>query len=204
MSICEHIWAYVQSNSPFTPIPFNPVTITSVYKQLSEFLSHKMTSEMLEIVSIWTSVELMISGEVVSRISTAMESRRRALNDTPSPSPSFRSWCSSIRVYWRVEPYMLTQAGPRVGRYPAEQKCRERFIYNTVLFSQRYDDHIFISLCLETVENKIMIKSTRYWSLNKETPRTISLDLDRCLGLLTCFVSEFSRFFKSQKLLLDH
>lgn len=76
------------------------------------------TSEMLETGSSCTSVELMISGEVVSRISTATESRRRALKDTPSPSPSFRSWCSSIRVYWRVEPYMLTQAGPRVGRKP--------------------------------------------------------------------------------------
>lgn len=60
----------------------------------------------------------MISGEVVSRISTATDSRRRALKDTPSPRPSFRSWCSSIRVYCRVEPYMLTQAGPRVGRNP--------------------------------------------------------------------------------------
>lgn len=77
-----------------------------------------LTSEMLETVSTWTSVELMISGEAVSRISTATESRRRALKDTPSPSPSFRSWCSSISVYWRVEPYMLTQAGPSVGRNP--------------------------------------------------------------------------------------
>lgn len=76
------------------------------------------TSEMLEIGSTWTSVELMISGDVVSRISTATEIRRRALKDTPSPSPSFRSWCSSISVYWRVEPYMLTQAGPRVGKKP--------------------------------------------------------------------------------------
>lgn len=78
-----------------------------------------LTSEMLETGSSCTSVELMISGEVVSRISTAMESKRRALKDTPSPRPSFRSWCSSISVYWRVEPYMLTQAGPRVGRNPA-------------------------------------------------------------------------------------
>ncbi|TNN64464.1 hypothetical protein EYF80_025315 [Liparis tanakae] len=75
-----------------------------------------LTSEMLETLSICTSVELRSSGEVVSRISTAIENRRRALKDTPSPRPSFRSWCSSIRVYWRVEPYMLAQAGPKVNK----------------------------------------------------------------------------------------
>lgn len=88
-------------------------------QQCREF-SGVLTSEMLEMASTCTSVELTISGEVVSKISTATESRRRALKDTPSPRPSFRSWCSSIRVYWRVEPYILTQAGPMVGRNPGE------------------------------------------------------------------------------------
>lgn len=57
-----------------------------------------LTSEMLDTGSVCTSVELMISGEVVSRISTATPISRRALKDTPSPRPSLRSWCSSIRV----------------------------------------------------------------------------------------------------------
>lgn len=70
--------------------------------------------------STWTSVEMVISVEDVSKISTARLMRRRALKDTPSPSPSFKSWCSSISVYWRVEPYMFTQAGPSVGKKPKE------------------------------------------------------------------------------------
>ncbi|KAG7274872.1 hypothetical protein CRUP_014657 [Coryphaenoides rupestris] len=75
----------------------------------------RVLDQMLEMDSTCTSVELMISVEVVSRISTATDNKRRARKETPSPRPSLRSWCSSMRVYWRVEPYMLTQAGPMSG-----------------------------------------------------------------------------------------
>lgn len=50
-----------------------------------------LTSEMGVACSTCTSVELVISGLEVSRISTARPSMRRARKDTPSPRPSFRS-----------------------------------------------------------------------------------------------------------------
>jgi len=56
-----------------------------IYK---EGIIRNLTSEMLDTGSICTSVELIISVEEVSRISTAMLMRRRALKETPSPSPS--------------------------------------------------------------------------------------------------------------------
>lgn len=131
VALCCLLWCQERSNSFVSVLPLH-----KIIPQTEQNYPHNpfssvnnqafLTSEMLEIVSIWTSVELMISGEVVSRISTAMESRRRALKDTPSPSPSFRSWCSSIRVYCRVEPYMLTQAGPRVGKNPGDDKEKRK------------------------------------------------------------------------------
>lgn len=119
-----------------------------------------LTSEMLETGSSCTSVELRISGEVVSRISTATEIRRRALKDTPSPRPSFKSWCSSIRVYWRVEPYMLTQAGPRVGRNPGgdhfSSQVKLGFFCQVFSFRNQSANHpIFLYFHYQTLTSEV-------------------------------------------------